>query len=113
MTDDSSQSVLDKKPSVKRSFFKNRPDTQSSAKDSNGDVFSRSTRLFDEIVAETQYKRRSRHVQHDESPPTSAHANKKRRVSETSREGLSSQEGKEYGNIQSSNGRVEHLCTNE
>ena len=112
MPDDSSQSVLDKKPAIKRSFFKSKPDTRPSAKHCNDDVFSRSTSLFDEIVAETQHKRRSRPVQHNGSPPATVHRSKKRRVSETSGKDLSSQEGKEYGSIHSSNWEIEHIYAN-
>lgn len=108
MVDDPIHSASDKKPAAKRSFFKNRLDTGPSAKDSNGDVFSRSTRLFDEIVAETQNKRRSRNVQQNGSPQVTVHTRKKRRVSETSEKKLSLQEGKEYDNIHTSDGKFDY-----
>ena len=100
MADETPPSVSQGKSATKRSFFKKRVAAQSSANENNADVFSRSTSLFDEIIAEKQQKRRIKHGQRNErlAAPTFP-VDKKRRVSETSGEVLSTPEGTEYGSV--------------
>ena len=100
MADEISPSASQGSSVTKPSFFKKKNISRSPANDSNSDVFSRSTSLFHEIVAEKQRKRKDKFVQRNQRPVSPAiQSSKKRRVSETIEAGSSTHEGIEYDNL--------------
>ena len=85
------------RPATKRSFFKTRPSTKTATLDSNEDIFTRPSRLLDEIIAENQRKHVENVAQKPHMKVASASGAKKRKSSGENYIQTTKLEGTEYG----------------